>query len=331
VLGAVGEDASRRRQVPTRVAAHPAKIGGVAVHGDGDVLRVDGLTKRFGDVTAVDDLSFTVGHGTVTGFLGPNGAGKTTTFRVLLGLAAPTSGSATVLGVPYRRLPDAPRRVGAVLEVTDFNPGRTGRDHLRALALSAGIPLGRVTEVLSLVELSQVARKRVKGYSLGMRQRLGLAAALLGEPEVLVLDEPANGLDPEGVRWLRDFLREFVADGRTAFVSSHILSEVAQTVDRVVIINRGKLVAATSLDELTRRSTQTVLVRSPEATRLTGVLAAAGLEAVPLPDGRLSVTRSSAAQVGELAASSGIALHELGGETPTLEDAFLAITREDTG
>ena len=239
----------------------------MALQDDGDVLRVDRLTKRFGDVVAVDDLSFSVGRGTVTGFLGPNGAGKTTTFRVLLGLAAPTSGSATVLGVPYHRLADAPRRVGAVLEVTDFNPGRTGRDHLRTLALAAGIPLSRVAEVLSLVELSQVSRKRVKGYSLGMRQRLGLAAALLGEPEVLILDEPANGLDPEGVRWLRDFLRAFVADGGTAFVSSHILSEVAQTVDRVVIINRGRLVAATSLDKLTQRSTQTVRVRSPEPTR----------------------------------------------------------------
>jgi ABC-2 type transport system ATP-binding protein len=301
----------------------------VAPDADGAVLRVERLTKRFGDVVAVDDLSFTVGHGTVTGFLGPNGAGKTTTFRVLLGLAAPTSGSATVLGVPYRRLAHPPHRVGAVLEVTDFNPGRTGRDHLRALALSAGISAARVGEVLSLVELSKVARKRVKGYSLGMRQRLGLAAALLGEPDILVLDEPANGLDPEGVRWLRDFLREFVADGRTVFVSSHVLAEVAQTVDRVVIINQGRLVVATTLAELTQRSTQTVRVRTPDVTRLQEVLATAGLEAVPLGDERLSVTRSSAAEVGELAAANGIALHELVGEAPSLEDIFLSITRKD--
>lgn len=298
----------------------------MAAHPDDVVLRVERLTKRFGDVVAVDDLSFTVGHGTVTGFLGPNGAGKTTTLRVLLGLAAPTSGSATVLGVPYRRLADAPHRVGAVLEVTDFNPGRTGRDHLRTLALSAGIPTTRVAEVLSLVELSNVARKRVKGYSLGMRQRLGLAASLLGEPDVLVLDEPANGLDPEGVRWLRDFLRAFVADGRTVFVSSHVLAEVAQTVDRVVIINDGKLVTATSLQDLTRRSTQTVRVRTPEPTRLAEVLSAAGLEAAPLGDDRLSVARSSSAEVGELAAANGIPLHELVGETPSLEDIFLSIT-----
>ncbi len=298
----------------------------MAARPDDVVLRVERLTKRFGDVVAVDDLSFTVGHGTVTGFLGPNGAGKTTTLRVLLGLAAPTSGSATVLGVPYRRLADAPHRVGAVLEVTDFNPGRTGRDHLRTLALSAGIPTTRVAEVLSLVELSNVARKRVKGYSLGMRQRLGLAASLLGEPDVLVLDEPANGLDPEGVRWLRDFLRAFVADGRTVFVSSHVLAEVAQTVDRVVIINDGKLVTATSLADLTRRSTQTVRVRTPEPTRLAEVLSAAGLEAAPLGDDRLSVARSSSAEVGELAAANGIPLHELVGETPSLEDIFLSIT-----
>lgn len=301
----------------------------MAPDADDAVLRVERLTKRFGDVVAVDDLSFTVGHGTVTGFLGPNGAGKTTTFRVLLGLAAPTSGSATVLGVPYRRLADPPHRVGAVLEVTDFNPGRTGRDHLRALALSAGISAARVGEVLSLVELSKVARKRVKGYSLGMRQRLGLAAALLGEPDILVLDEPANGLDPEGVRWLRDFLREFVADGRTVFVSSHVLAEVAQTVDRVVIINQGRLVVATTLAELTQRSTQTVRVRTPDVTRLQEVLATAGLEAVLLGDERLSVTRSSAAEVGEVAAANGIALHELVGEAPSLEDIFLSITRKD--
>jgi ABC-2 type transport system ATP-binding protein len=217
------------------------------------VVAVRSLTKRFGALTAVDGLSFALEPGTVTGFLGPNGAGKTTTLRLLLGLAEPTAGEALVLGRRYRALDEPARRVGAVLESNDFHPGRSGRDHLRVLALAAEIPSARVEEVLELVELEQAARRRVKTYSLGMRQRLGLAAALLGDPELLVLDEPANGLDPAGVHWLRTFLRGFADRGGTVLVSSHLLAEIAQTVDQVVIIDRGRLVTSAGLDELAGR------------------------------------------------------------------------------
>jgi ABC-2 type transport system ATP-binding protein len=220
---------------------------------DDNIVSVRGLTKRYGDVLAVDDLTFALDTGTVTGFLGPNGAGKTTTLRLLLGLSEPTGGEALVFGRRYRELDRPARRVGAVLESNDFDPGRSGRDHLRALALAAEIPANRVDEVLELVELAANAHRRVKTYSLGMRQRLGLAAALLGDPELLVLDEPANGLDPAGVHWLRSFLRSFAEGGRTVLISSHVLAEVAQAVDQVMIIDRGRLVAAAPLDELTRR------------------------------------------------------------------------------
>jgi ABC-2 type transport system ATP-binding protein len=216
------------------------------------VLSCRALTKRYGELVAVDGITFSVERGTVTGFLGPNGAGKTTTLRLLLGLAEPTAGEALVLGRRYQELEQPIGCVGAVLESTDFHPARNGRDHLRALAYAAGLPLGRVTEVLELVELSGAAKRRVRTYSLGMRQRLGLAAALLGDPEVLILDEPANGLDPAGVRWLRTFLQTFAAQGRTVLVSSHLLAEVAQTVDRVVIIDQGRLLASGRLDELIR-------------------------------------------------------------------------------
>lgn len=216
-----------------------------------NVVSVRSLTKCYGDVLAVDDLTFALDTGTVTGFLGPNGAGKTTTLRMLLGLSEPTGGEALVFGLRYRELDRPARRVGAVLESNDFDPGRTGGDHLRALALAAEIPASRVGEVLELVELAANAHRRVKTYSLGMRRRLGLAAALLGDPELLVLDEPANGLDPAGVHWLRSFLRSFAEAGRTVLVSSHVLAEVAQAVDQVMIIDRGRLVAAARLDELT--------------------------------------------------------------------------------
>lgn len=217
------------------------------------VVTVRALTKRFGDLVAVENLTFSLEAGTVTGFLGPNGAGKTTTLRLLLGLAAPTAGEALVFGRRYADLDDPPRRVGAVLESNDFHPGRSGRDHLRMLALAAELPPGRVEQVLGLVELEAAAGRRVKTYSLGMRQRLGLAAALLGEPELLVLDEPANGLDPAGVHWLRRFLRGFAEQGGTVLVASHLLAEVAQTVDRFLIIDRGRLVASARLDELAGR------------------------------------------------------------------------------
>jgi len=217
------------------------------------VLTAIELTKHFGDVTAVDGLSFDLEVGSVTGFLGPNGAGKTTTLRMLLGLARPSSGRALVLGRPYVELPRPAARVGAMLEAADLHPGRSGLDHLRVLAAVAAVPRSRVDEVLALVELSGAARRQAATYSLGMRQRLGLAAALLGDPELLILDEPANGLDPAGVRWLRDFLRAFASEGRTVFVSSHHLAEIAQTVDRAVIIDRGRLVADAPLDQLTDR------------------------------------------------------------------------------
>jgi ABC-2 type transport system ATP-binding protein len=217
------------------------------------VVRVSSLTKRYGELVAVDELSFSLDAGTVTGFLGPNGAGKTTTLRLLLGLAEPTAGEGLVFGHRYRELDQPARRVGAVLESNDFHPGRSGRDHLRALALAAEIPRDRVEEVLELVELEAAADRRVKTYSLGMRQRLGLAAALLGDPELLVLDEPANGLDPAGVHWLRGFLRRFAEQVGTVLVASHLLAEVAQTVDQVMIINRGRLVASARLDELAGR------------------------------------------------------------------------------
>jgi ABC-2 type transport system ATP-binding protein len=217
------------------------------------VVAVSSLTKRYGEVVAVDELTFSLAAGTITGFLGPNGAGKTTTLRLLLGLAEPDAGEALVFGRRYRELDRPARRVGAVLESNDFHPGRSGRDHLRALALAAEIPPRRIDEVLALVELDAVAERRVKTYSLGMRQRLGLAAALLGDPELLILDEPANGLDPAGVHWLRRFLRRFAEKGRTVLVSSHILAEAALTVDQVVIIDRGRLVATGRLEELTER------------------------------------------------------------------------------
>jgi ABC-2 type transport system ATP-binding protein len=217
-----------------------------------DVVTVRSLTKRFGDIVAVDDLSFSLEAGTVTGFLGPNGAGKTTTLRLILGLAKPTAGEALVFGRRYRDLEDPARRIGAVLESNDFHPGRTGRNHLRVLAAAAEIQFGRVDEVLVLVELEAAADRRVRTYSLGMRQRLGLATALLGDPELLVLDEPANGLDPAGVHWLRGFLRRFAEQGRTVLVSSHMLAEAALTVDEVVIIDHGRLVATGRLGELTQ-------------------------------------------------------------------------------
>jgi ABC-2 type transport system ATP-binding protein len=241
---------SIRPEAGSAVDGRPVEVSPEALHGD-PVVRVSSLTKRFGDVLAVDDVSFSLAAGTVTGYLGPNGAGKTTTLRLLLGLAEPTAGEALVFGRRYRELEQPVRRVGAVLESNDFHPGRSGRDHLRALAIAAEIPWSRVEEVLELVELSGKADKRVGTYSLGMRQRLGLAGALLGDPELLVLDEPANGLDPVGVHWLRGFLRRFAERGGSVLVSSHVLAEVAQAVDQVVIIDRGRLLANARLDELT--------------------------------------------------------------------------------
>jgi ABC-2 type transport system ATP-binding protein len=290
------------------------------------VIQSESLTKRYGAVLAVDDLSFKIESGTITGFLGPNGAGKTTTLRMLLGLANPTSGHATIFGVPYEQLETPALRVGAVLEATDFHPGRSGRDHLRTLSRAAGLSDSRVDEVLELVELQSAGKRRVKGYSLGMRQRLGLAAALLGDPDLLVLDEPANGLDPEGVRWLRDFLRDFASGERSVLVSSHVLAEVAQTVDQVLIINHGRLVIESSLDDLTARVGGSVRVRSPQLTQLAEALKREGIESTATNDRALLVHGTTNEHVGDVALAAGIAIHELVSEGSSLEEVFLDLT-----
>jgi ABC-2 type transport system ATP-binding protein len=292
------------------------------------MIQVENLSKSFGKTQAVAGLSFQVDPGTITGFLGPNGAGKSTTLRSVLGLVHPDAGRATVLGVPYRELDRPIHRVGAVLEASEVHPGRSGRNHLRVLAAAAELPSSRVEEVLTLVELSGSARRRVKGYSLGMRQRLGLAAALLGDPEVLVLDEPANGLDPAGIRWLRDFLRSLANEGRTILVSSHVLAEVAQTVDRVVIIHRGRLVQQASIAEVLAGAQGATRVRSPDGGRLRELLAAEGV-AINEADGALLVD-TPPERVGELAAANGIVLHELTVERATLEEVFLELTGGET-
>jgi ABC-2 type transport system ATP-binding protein len=292
------------------------------------VVVAESLTKRFGKLTAVEDLSFSLEPGTITAFLGPNGAGKTTTLRMLLGLARPTTGRALVFDRQYAQLEGPARRVGAVLEATDFHPGRSGRNHLLILSRAAGLPDSRVDEVMGLVELAGAAKRRVKGYSLGMRQRLGLAAALLGEPELLILDEPANGLDPEGVRWLRDFLRAYAAGGRTVFVSSHVLAEVAQTVDQVLIINRGRLVVESPLAELTARVGGAVRVRTPRQDDLVAKLRAEGLEPTETADGTLLVPGTGRERVGDLAFAAGIPVHELATEGASLEEVFLELTAD---
>jgi ABC-2 type transport system ATP-binding protein len=292
------------------------------------VIEVDNLSKRFGKTQAVAGLSFRAEPGTITGFLGPNGAGKSTTLRSILGLVHPDTGSTTVLGVPYRDLDRPLHRVGAVLEASEMHPGRTGRNHLRVLATAAGLPRSRVEEVLALVELGAAANRRVKGYSLGMRQRLGIAAAVLGDPEVLVLDEPANGLDPAGIRWLRDVLRSLAAEGRTILVSSHVLAEVAQTVDHVVIIHRGRLVQQGSMAEVLAGAEGATRVRSPDSARLRELLATEGA-AVSEADGALLVD-TPPERVGEVAAANGVVLHELTVEHATLEEVFLELTRGET-
>jgi ABC-2 type transport system ATP-binding protein len=292
------------------------------------VVVAESLTKRFGEVVAVDDLSFALESGTITGFLGPNGAGKTTTLRMLLGLAAPTKGRALVFERAYAELEHPALRIGAVLEATDFHPGRSGRDHLRMLGQAVGVPDSRVDEVLALVELRDAGRRRVKSYSLGMRQRLGLAAALLGEPDLLVLDEPANGLDPEGVRWLRDFLRTFASEGRTVLVSSHVLAEVAQTVDQVLIISHGRLVVEASLDDLTARVGGAVRVRSADSSQLAAALSRENLKTTKRDEHVLLVNGATAERVGEIAFASGVPVHELVAEGTSLEEIFLELTTE---
>jgi ABC-2 type transport system ATP-binding protein len=292
------------------------------------VITIQGLTKRFGPVTAVDDLSFQVDQGTVVGFLGPNGAGKTTTLRTLLGLVTPTAGSARIDGQPYRALAEPIRHVGAVLEASSFHPGRSARNHLRVVATAAGLPLARADAVLDQVGLAQAARRRVGGFSLGMRQRLGLATALLGDPQVLILDEPANGLDPEGVHWLRGFLRQLADQGRTVLVSSHVLAEVAQTVDQVVIIAAGRLVTQSTLAALTARTDQLVRVRTPQAETLRSLLTAQGIQADPDGADQLLAAGTTSEVVGKAAAAAGIVIYEMGVERSNLEDVFLQLTSQ---
>lgn len=287
-----------------------------------------GLTKRFGDVCAVDHVSFRLEPGTVTGFLGPNGAGKTTTLRMMLGLVEPTEGSATVRGQRYSRLSDPIKHVGAVFEATGFHPGRTARDHLRVIAAAAGLTRREVDAALARVGLGAVAARRASAFSLGMRQRLALAAGLLGNPEVLILDEPANGLDPEGVRWMRELLRDFARDGGTVLVSSHLLAEVAQTVDAVIVLDRGRLVAERSLASTGEAR---VRVRTPQTEKLRQGLETDGaLVAVTGPD-QLTVTGSTPERVGSLAQEIGAAIFESAVETPSLEDMFLGLTNTTEG
>jgi len=290
------------------------------------VITIQGLTKRFGPVVAVDDLSFEVDQGTVVGFLGPNGAGKTTTLRMLLGLVTPTAGTARIDGKPYRELADPVRHVGAVLEASSFRPGRSARNHLRVVATAAGLPLNRADAVLEQVGLAGAARRRVGGFSLGMRQRLGLATALLGDPQVLILDEPANGLDPEGVHWLRGLLRHLADQGRTVLVSSHVLAEVAQTVDQVVIIARGRLVTQSTLAALTARTDQLVRVRTPQAETLRSALATQGIQAHPDGADQLVAAGTIPEAVGQTAAAAGIVIYEMRAERSNLEDVFLQLT-----
>jgi ABC-2 type transport system ATP-binding protein len=291
-------------------------------------IQVDGLVKRFGDVTAVDSLSFTARAGAVTGFLGPNGAGKTTTLRALLGLITPTAGSATIQGRPYGELERPFAHVGAVLEATSFHPGRRARQHLGMLARASGIPSERVPLVLEEVGLADAGDRRVKGFSLGMRQRLGLAAALLGDPQVLILDEPTNGLDPEGVHWLRTFVRDFAEGGGTALISSHLLAEVAQTVDDVVIVARGRLVTQSALADLAAKSHSGIRVRTPQAESLVDALSARGIATdIPEPDVVLAFATTTEL-VGEAAAGAGAVVYEMTNERFDLEELFLELTTE---
>jgi ABC-2 type transport system ATP-binding protein len=295
------------------------------------VISIEGLTKRFGDVLAVDNLSFEVDQGTVTGFLGPNGAGKTTTLRTLLGLITPTAGTARIDGRPYRELPDPIRHVGALLEASSFHPGRSARNHLRVVATAAGLPPARADQVLAQVGLAGAARRRVGGFSLGMRQRLGLATALLGDPRVLVLDEPANGLDPEGVHWLRGLLRHLADQGCTVLVSSHVLAEVAQTVDQVVIMADGRLVTQSTLAALTDQAKGAVRVRGADTQALRDLLAAQGAGVELTASNELVASGISSEQIGRAAAAANIAIYEMRSESANLEEVFLQLTGTQGG
>jgi ABC-2 type transport system ATP-binding protein len=293
------------------------------------MIEARNLTKRYGDKIAVDDLSFTVEPGKVTGFLGPNGAGKSTTMRLLLGLDHPHGGDATIAGRHYQDLPEPLRVVGALLEARAIHTGRSAYNHVLCLAQTQGIDKKRVDEVIDLVGLRDVARKRAGGFSLGMSQRLGLAAALLGDPAVLILDEPVNGLDPEGIVWIRTLMQQLAAQGRTVFVSSHLMNEMAVTAEHLIVIGRGRLVADCSTEEFIERSTeQSVLVRSPDADRLAEIIALEGGKVTGSGPGQLRVAGMEAPRVGELAAGERVVLHELTPQRGSLEEAFMELTRE---
>jgi ABC-2 type transport system ATP-binding protein len=289
-------------------------------------LEIKGLTKRFGRVLAVNDLSFTVEPGSVTGFLGPNGSGKTTTLRMLLGLVVPTKGTATIGGSRYRDLRSPVNSVGAVLEATSFHPARRARSHLRMVAKAGGIDDARVDHVIDLVGLTGDAKRRVGGFSLGMRQRLELAGAMLGDPGVLILDEPANGLDPQGIVWLREFMQHLASEGRTVLVSSHLLAEMANTVDRVVIISQGELRAQGTLDELTAELKPSMRLRTPEADRVVGLLPSAGLIGRRTAPDVVMIDDVTPEVLGPLLARHQVVVYELGSEGASLEETFLQLT-----
>ncbi len=294
------------------------------------MIEVSGLSKHYAEKIAVDDLSFEIKPGVVTGFLGPNGAGKSTTMRLILGLDAPTSGTATVNGKQYRDLAAPLHEVGALLEARAIHTGRSGYNHLLALAQTHGIPRARIDEVIELVGLSSVARKRVGSFSLGMGQRLGVAAALLGDPATVILDEPANGLDPEGIRWIRNLLKGLAAEGRTVFLSSHLMSEMEQTADHLIVIGRGRLIADTSVAEFVSQASSgaPVRVRSPQLQALADALRTSGGRADQLEDGALQVYGLTQEQVGEIASERRLVLHELTPVQVSLEDAFMTLTRD---
>ncbi|MGH9303481.1 MAG: ABC transporter ATP-binding protein [Acidimicrobiales bacterium] len=293
------------------------------------MIEARGLTKHYGDKLAVDQLSFSVDPGVVTGFLGPNGAGKSTTMRMIMGLDSPSAGDVTVNGRHYRDLEWPLREVGALLEAKAIHPGRSARAHLKMLAETNAIKRARVEEMLSVVGLTEVAEKRAGKFSLGMGQRLGIAAALLGDPEVLLFDEPVNGLDPDGIRWVRNLLKGLAKEGRTVFVSSHLMSEMALTADRVVIIGKGRLIAELGVEELlSQSSARFVRVRSPETDKLQAALESGGAHTVLEDDGSLSVRQMSEEEIGERALSIGVALHELAPKSASLEEAFMELTED---
>ncbi len=291
------------------------------------MIEARGLTKRYGDTLAVDDLSFSVAPGKITGFLGPNGAGKTTTMRLILGLDRPTSGTVTIDGRPFTQVAQPMREVGALLDAKALHGGRSAYNHLLCLAQSNNLPRKRVEEVVSLVGLSEVARKRTKGYSLGMGQRLGIAAALLGDPKILMFDEPVNGLDPEGIMWIRNLMKALAAEGRTVFVSSHLMSEMENTADHLLVIGRGKLIADCTVAEfIAANSQQSTRVRTPQPDLLAKLVAAAGGTIRENGDGVLLVTGLFADQVGDLAYDNSIRIHELAPVHASLEEAFMDLT-----